>query len=220
MVIPVCGSGSESGYRRFVGFICFSASRIWIRIHFSQRYGSGSGSSSGLGSFCHQAKIVRKTLIPTDLWLLNDFLSLKNKVRCTFKKAKNLEEKNFLSTSWRSLMWIAGSGSEFASGSNSQRYGAAYRSVPKFHLFTSVQIRIQIFTFIHIKIWFWILLLIRMLQICDHWSTDPPSSVPDPGSCAFLTPKSGMEKNPNPIWGMNILDHFSESLEPVFRVKK
>ncbi len=36
----------------------------------SQRYGSESGS----GSFYHQAKIVRKTLIPTVLWLLFDFL--------------------------------------------------------------------------------------------------------------------------------------------------
>jgi hypothetical protein len=40
----------------------------------SQRYGSGSGS------FYHQAKIVRKTLIPTVLLLLLDFLSLKNDV--------------------------------------------------------------------------------------------------------------------------------------------
>ncbi len=38
----------------------------------SQRYGSRSGS----GSFYHQAKKVRKTLIPTSLWLLFDFLSL------------------------------------------------------------------------------------------------------------------------------------------------
>jgi len=37
----------------------------------SQRYGSGSGS------FYHQAKIVRKTVDPTALWLLFDFLSLK-----------------------------------------------------------------------------------------------------------------------------------------------
>ncbi len=62
--------------------------RIRIRIHqihmffgppgsgsgsISQRYGSGSGS----GSFYHQAKIVRKTLIPTALWPLFYFLSLK-----------------------------------------------------------------------------------------------------------------------------------------------
>jgi hypothetical protein len=41
----------------------------------SQRHGFGSGSGSG--SFYHQAKIVRKTLIPAALWLLFDFLSLK-----------------------------------------------------------------------------------------------------------------------------------------------
>jgi hypothetical protein len=40
----------------------------------SQRYGSGSGS------FYHWAKIIRKTLISTVLWLLFDFLSLKNYV--------------------------------------------------------------------------------------------------------------------------------------------
>jgi hypothetical protein len=39
----------------------------------SQRYGSGS--------FHHQAKIVRKTLIPIVLWLLYDFLSLKSYVK-------------------------------------------------------------------------------------------------------------------------------------------
>jgi hypothetical protein len=39
----------------------------------SQRYGSGSGS----GSFYHQAKKIKKTLIPTALRLLFDFLSLK-----------------------------------------------------------------------------------------------------------------------------------------------
>jgi hypothetical protein len=41
----------------------------------SQRYGSGYGSSSssGSGSFYHQAKIVRKTLISTVLRLLYDF---------------------------------------------------------------------------------------------------------------------------------------------------
>ncbi len=43
----------------------------------SHKYGSGSGSGSR--SF-HQTKIVRKTLISTVLWLLYDFLSLKNDV--------------------------------------------------------------------------------------------------------------------------------------------
>ncbi len=37
----------------------------------SQRYGSGSGSCSG--SFYHHAKIVRKTWIPTILWLFLTF---------------------------------------------------------------------------------------------------------------------------------------------------
>jgi hypothetical protein len=52
----------------------------------SQRYGSGSGS------FYHQAKIVRKTLIPTVLRLLLDFLSLINYVNVPSKskKQKNL----------------------------------------------------------------------------------------------------------------------------------
>jgi hypothetical protein len=43
----------------------------------SQRYGFGSGSGSGSGQ---KAKIVRKTLIPTVLWLILDFLSLKNDI--------------------------------------------------------------------------------------------------------------------------------------------
>ncbi len=57
----------------------------------SQRYGSGSGS----GSFYHQAKIVRKTLILPVLWLLLDFLSLKNDVNVPSKKykQKNIPKK-------------------------------------------------------------------------------------------------------------------------------
>ena len=50
----------------------------------SQRHGSGFGSSSG--SFYHQAKIVRKTLIPTVLWLLYDFLPLENDLNVPSKK--------------------------------------------------------------------------------------------------------------------------------------
>ncbi len=46
-----------------------------------KRYGSGSGS----GSFYHQAKKVRKNLIPTALWLLFDFYLWKW-CTCTFKK--------------------------------------------------------------------------------------------------------------------------------------
>ncbi len=71
----------------------------------SQRCGSGSGS------FNHQAKIVSKTLTSTVLWLLFDFLSLKNDVNVTSKrnKQKNLGI-SFLSASWRSMTKIAGSG--------------------------------------------------------------------------------------------------------------
>ncbi len=104
-----CGSGSGS-----VGSI-------------SQRYGSGSES------FDQQAKIVRKTLIPTALWLLFDFLSCKNYVNVPSKSnhQKNFLTKiSFLLASWRSMTKIAGSGSAsgsgFESGSISQRHGSAY----------------------------------------------------------------------------------------------
>ncbi len=73
-----------SGYR---GSICFWTSRIRVHHHLYK-----SGYSSGSGSFHHQAKIVRKTLISTVLWLLNDFLSLKNVVNVPSKcnKQKNI----------------------------------------------------------------------------------------------------------------------------------
>jgi hypothetical protein len=45
-------------------------------------------------------------------------------------------------------------------------------------------------------------------------------SAADPGSGAFLTTRSGMGKNPGQGSRMNILDHFSETLETVFRAKK
>jgi hypothetical protein len=70
----------------------------------SQKYGSRSRS----GSFYHQA-IITKTLIPTLLWLLYDFLSLENDVNVPVpsrsNKQKNLTKKNF------QLIWIRGSGS-------------------------------------------------------------------------------------------------------------
>jgi hypothetical protein len=50
----------------------------------SQTYGSGSGS----GSFYDQAKIVRKTVIPTLLKLLYDILSWKNDVNAPSKSKK------------------------------------------------------------------------------------------------------------------------------------
>ncbi len=55
--------------------------------------GSGAGSIStryGSGSFYNQAKIVRKTLVPTVLRLLYDFLSLKNDVN---EASKSNEQK-------------------------------------------------------------------------------------------------------------------------------
>jgi hypothetical protein len=54
----------------------------------SQSYGSGTGSGSGpgSGSFYHQAKIVRKTLIPIVLCLLLNFFIFKKLCKCTFKK--------------------------------------------------------------------------------------------------------------------------------------
>ncbi len=70
----------------------------------------------------HQAKIVRKTLIPTVLWLLYDFLSLGNDVNVASKVTRR-KTLNFFLSSWRSLTKIAGSGagSEF----DSQSYGSA-----------------------------------------------------------------------------------------------
>ncbi len=94
-------------------------------------HGPGSGSISqkywsGSGSYYHQAKIVRKTLIPNALWPLFDFLSLKNEINVPLKNKKQKNLKKFcccLLPSWRSLTKIAGSGS--ASGSISQRHGSA-----------------------------------------------------------------------------------------------
>ncbi len=84
--------------------------------------GSASRSISQIqrsGSFYHQAKIVRKTWIPTVFLLLFYFLSLKNDVPSKSNRQKN----NFLLSTWRSLTKITGSGS--ASWSISQRYGCA-----------------------------------------------------------------------------------------------
>ncbi len=91
----------------------------------SQRYGSGSGSGSG--SFYHQAKKVRKTLIPTALWLLFDFLSLKMMYMYLQKViSKKLLKKLVFCCHpilGRSVTKIAGS--ESVSGSISQRHGSA-----------------------------------------------------------------------------------------------
>ncbi len=82
-----------------------------------QRYGSVS--------FYHQAKIVRKTSFPTALWLLFDFLYLKNDVNVPSKSNK---QKNFfisfLLASWRSTTKIARSRSA-STGYISHRHGTA-----------------------------------------------------------------------------------------------
>ncbi len=73
-----CESGSEYGSGS-VGSICFGPLGSAFG-SISQRYGYGYGSGNGSRSFYHQAKIVRKTLIPTVLRLLYNFLSSKNYV--------------------------------------------------------------------------------------------------------------------------------------------
>ncbi len=108
------------------GKFCYFARRIWWNFEtfpasgsVSQRYGSGSG----FGSFYHQAKIVRTTLIPTVLWLLFDFLSLKNDVNVPSKSNKRKFFYSILLASWKLMKKITGSGSR--SGSISQRHGSA-----------------------------------------------------------------------------------------------
>ncbi len=58
------------------------------------------------------SKIARKTLIPTVLWLLLYFWSLKNDVNVPSKsnKQKSLKKIRFLLVSWRSKTKIIGSG--------------------------------------------------------------------------------------------------------------
>ncbi len=51
-------------------------------------YSQSYKQSCGSGSFYRQAKILRKTLILTVLWLLYDFLSLKNDVNVASKSKK------------------------------------------------------------------------------------------------------------------------------------
>jgi hypothetical protein len=63
----------------------------------------------GSGSFYHLAKILRKTLIPTDLWLLYDFLSSTKCCKCRVALKTN-KHKKFSYHPWRSLTKIAESG--------------------------------------------------------------------------------------------------------------
>ncbi len=85
-----------------------------------QRYGSGSGTGSKSGYFYYKAKIVGKTLIPTVLWLLYDFLSLQNYVTVPSKRIST-DENSRIRIRIRiqlSEVWIGGFGSGI---------------VPKFH---------------------------------------------------------------------------------------
>ncbi len=79
----------------------------------------GQRCGSRSESFDYQAKVVRKTLIPTVL-LLNVFLSLKNDVNVVMYLLQVISNK-ILSPYWRSLTKIAGAGA----GSVSQRYESA-----------------------------------------------------------------------------------------------
>jgi hypothetical protein len=93
--LMIVGSGDGSGS------IYFWASRIRIRIHQSEMR---IRIRLWIRILLSSSKIVRKTLIPTVLWLLYDFLSLKNDVNVPLK---NNKQKKLL-TSWRSLTKIAG----------------------------------------------------------------------------------------------------------------
>ncbi len=111
--------GSESGS---TGSTCFWSSWIriqseaWIRIWIRIRILLSSSKNS------------KKTLISTVLWLLFEFLPLKNDVKVP---SKSNMQKNcffkicFLLASWRSMMKIEGSVSASGSGSISQRHGSA-----------------------------------------------------------------------------------------------
>ncbi len=107
-----------------------------------QLVGMMNGSVTVSGSFYHEAKKVRKTLIHTVLWLLYDFLSLKNYVNVASKsnKQKKLRTKNdFELSSWRSLTKIPGSVSQRCGSADPDPYQnvtdpqdcmKAYLSVP------------------------------------------------------------------------------------------
>ncbi len=90
----------------------------------STRYRSG-----GSGSFDHQAKIVRKPMIPTVLWLLYDFLSLKNDVNV--KVISTLKNNFFVAilkvtenSRIRSLIRILIRNERFGSGSANPQHWA------------------------------------------------------------------------------------------------
>ncbi len=76
---------SQTGKKTKNGQATVLRIRIRIRIRQLRTYIHGP---PGSGSFYHQAKMVWKTFIPTALWLLFDFLSLKNYVNVPSKSNK------------------------------------------------------------------------------------------------------------------------------------
>ncbi len=75
---------------------------LWIRMFFDRiHYLCGSVSESGSGSFHHLAKILRKTLISTVLWLLHTIFFFEEWCKCTFKKENN--KKTETKKLWRQL---------------------------------------------------------------------------------------------------------------------
>jgi hypothetical protein len=94
------GFGSVNLYRMFLSLLRIQYPGYRYRVIYF--YGSGSGSDS----FHQQAKNWRKSLVFTVLWLLHDFLSLKNDVNVPSWRNKHIklkENNNFLLASWRSL---------------------------------------------------------------------------------------------------------------------
>ncbi len=81
---PGLSPPSDRGFplRRFIKFVFDITSYVKCSVADPFVFGPpGSGSVS----FCHQAKIVRKTFIPTALWLLFDLIFLKNDVNVPSK---------------------------------------------------------------------------------------------------------------------------------------
>ncbi len=115
-----CISGSKSGSTCFWTSwirIWIHQSEVWIRIPIPIR----------IWIFLSPSKKVRKTLIPTALLLLFEFLSLKTMymyLQKVISKKNFLKNQLFVGILKRAMTKIAGSGSASGSGSISQRHGS------------------------------------------------------------------------------------------------
>ncbi len=130
MVWPWLRTGARSVWLTGIPAICYRKNKIWYRTFRQVSDPDPLGlpdpdpdplvrdTDTDPDPSITQAKIVRKTLIPTVLWLLYDFLSLKKDANVP---SKSSNQKTIFLTSLRSLTNIAGSGS----GSISHRYGSA-----------------------------------------------------------------------------------------------